>query len=67
MLSCNNEPSSGPSGSGLQVIKLMAADVPGAELAELLDIHGIPALRRWLLCRGIKAATSWRKAQLIKR
>ena len=62
--SSNNEPSAGPR---LQVVKLTATDVPGAELAEPLDIHGIPALRRWLLCRGIKAATSWRKAQLIKR
>jgi len=34
--SSNNEPSAGPSGSGLQVVKLTAADVPGAELAEPL-------------------------------
>ena len=55
----------GSSGSRLQVVKLTAADVPWAELAEPFNIHGIPALRRWLLCHGIKpaTATSWRKTQ----
>jgi len=56
-----------PSSSGTHVVTLTAADVPGAELPEPFEVHAIPALQRWLLCRGIKAASSWKKAQLIKR
>ena len=41
--------------------------VPGAILSEPLQSHAIQALRWWLLCRGIKALSSWRKAQLIDR
>ena len=46
-------------------VKLTAKDIPGAELKEPLETHGVQALQWWLLCRGIKASLSWRKSQLI--
>ena len=48
-------------------IKLTAKDIPGADLKEPFETHGVPALQWWLLCRGIKAPSSWRKSQLIDR
>ena len=41
-----------------------AEDIPRAEL---YMTHPVPALKWWLLCRGIKAPSSWRKRQLIDR
>ncbi len=35
-------------------VELTAADIPGAELSEPLEGHGVPALKWWLTCRGIK-------------
>ena len=49
------------------LVKLTAEDIPGAELKEPLERHGIPALQWWLLCRGIKTPLTCRKSQLIDR
>ena len=46
---------------------LTPADIPGAELCEPFESHTIPALRWWLLCRGISAPTSWNKKKIIDR
>ena len=51
----------------LPVVTLTAADIPGAHLCEPYDNHTVAALRWWLLCRGIKALTSWKKSKLIER
>ena len=48
-------------------VRLSAADIPGAELAEPLEKHQCAALRWWLLCRGMKVPTSVRKKDLIDR
>ena len=48
-------------------VTLTPADVPGADLCEPYDKHTVPALRWWLLCRGIEAPSSWKKQQLIDR
>ena len=40
------------SGSGL--VHLTEVDVPDASLAEPLEKQSVPALKRWLLCRGIE-------------
>ena len=53
------------SGSGVHSVILSPADVPDADLSELYEAHAVPALKWWLLCRGIKAPSSWKKAQLI--
>lgn len=55
------------SSSTTVAVKLAGNDIPGAELEEPLETHGVPALQWWLLCRGIKAPSSWRKSQLIDR
>eukprot|EP00731_Ephydatia_muelleri_P024343 Em0016g614a len=44
-----------------------AADIPSADLAAPFDKHTVPALRWWLLCRGICAPGSWNKKKLIDR
>ena len=48
-------------------ITLEPSDIPGAALEEPFEVHAMPALRWWLLCRGIKAPVSWKKKQLITR
>ena len=48
-------------------VVLTAEDIPGAELSVPYETHPVPALKWWLLCRGIKAPSSWRKRQLIDR
>ena len=47
--------------------ELTESDIPGAILEEPLEKATIHALKWWLLCRGIKAPSSWRKAKLIER
>ena len=49
---------------GLHVVKLTAVDIPGAGLSEPFEAHAIPALRWWLLCRGIAASQSSKVAEL---
>lgn len=48
-------------------VTLSAADIPGASLSEPLEAHATSALKWWLLCRGFKPPSSWRKKQLIER
>ena len=47
--------------SGAVDVVLTPADIPGADLSEPLESHTMPALRWWLLCRGITAPASWKK------
>ena len=54
-------------GSSDPHVALTAADIPGADLAAPFDKHTVPALRWWLLCRGICAPGSWNKKKLIDR
>ena len=44
-------------------VTLTAADIAGATLSEPLESHAVPALKWWLLCRGLKVPSSWRKQQ----
>ena len=48
-----------------QVVQLTEVDVPGTLLEEPMDKHSIPALKRWLLCRGIETSSSVHKRQLL--
>ena len=48
-------------------VKLTEVDIPGASLSEPLEMHTIPELKWWLLCRGVQPPTSWKKAQIISR
>ena len=43
------------------------SDIPGAFLSEPFSSHTIPQLTWWLLCRGIRAPTSWKKQKLIEK
>ena len=47
--------------------KLCESDIPGAVLSEPLENSTIPELKWWLLCRGIHAPSSWKKAVLIEK
>ena len=51
----------------IPLVVLSVADIPGADLREPFEKHTVAALRWWLLCRGFKAPTSWKKQQLIDR
>ena len=53
--------------SGVPDVVLTPADIPGADISEPFESHTMPALRWWLLCRGISAPSSWRKKKLIER
>ena len=48
-------------------LMLTPADIPGADLCEPFQSHTIPALRWWLLCRGVCTPTSWNKKKIIDR
>ena len=48
-------------------VELTEEDIPGAALKEPLESHTVHALKWWLLCRGEKAPTSWKKAQYVSR
>ena len=48
-------------------LTLTEDDIPGASLREPFESHTVAELRWWLLCRGITAPTSWKKAQVVKR
>jgi len=66
---CSQDMVSVSSGIGgtAATITLEPSDIPGAVLEESFEAHAMPALRLWLLCRGIKAPVSWKKKQLITR
>ena len=51
-------------GSGLHVVKLTAADIPGAGRNEPFKAYAIPALRWLLICRGIAAPQSSKVAEI---
>ena len=42
-------------------------DVPGVSLDEPMEGESIPALKRWLLCRGIETPRTIRKKPLLAR
>ena len=52
-------------GPNQQVVQLTEVDVPGVLLEEPMDKHGIPALKRWLLCCGIEMSSFVCKMQLL--
>ena len=52
-------------GSSQQVVQLTEIDIPGASLEEPMNKHSIPALKWWLLCRGIEMPSSVHKGQLL--
>ena len=54
-------------GTSQSSVELNDTDIPGAHLDEPLEAHNVAALRWWLLCRGIRVATSLRKHQIIAR
>ena len=49
------------------VVELSEDDIPGAHLSKPMETHNVQELRWWLLCRGIKVPTSWKKTDLISR
>lgn len=49
------------------MVSLNEDDVPGASLPEPLEKQSAPALKRWLLCRGIEMPRNTRKKQLLYR
>lgn len=55
------------SDGGVNQLTLSEEDIPGAKLIQPLESHNIPALRWWLLCRGIRVPSSLKKAKLIER
>ena len=48
-------------------VQLTDSDIPGAHLSEPFASHTIPELTWWLLCRGIRVPTTWKKQKLISR
>ena len=53
--------------SGSGILHLTEVDVPDASLEEPLEKQSVPALKRWLLCRGIETSSNARKKQLLER
>ena len=51
----------------LREVTLSPEDIPGANLSKPYERHTMAALRWWLLCRGIKASSSWKKQEVINR
>ena len=51
----------------VQEVRLCPSDIPGAELSKPYQVHTVSALRWWLLCRGIRFPTSWKKQKIIDR
>ena len=56
-----------PGSSCVHSVMLTPADIPGAELNEPYEAHAIPALKCWLLCRGIREPLSCKMKQLLQR
>ena len=42
-------------------VGLNDTDIPGAHLDEPFETHNVAAPRWWLLCRGVRVPTSFRK------
>ena len=51
----------------LGILELTQDDILGAQLSEPLDSVTVPSLKWWLLCRGVQALSSWKKAKLIEK
>ena len=52
--------SAGESESSL-LVELTEDDIPGAKLSKPFQKYTVAQLRWWLICRGIKPLTSWKK------
>ena len=48
-------------------VELCEDDIPGAALKEPFENYKVHELKWWLLCRGEKVSTSWKKAQYVSR
>ena len=48
-------------------LRLVEEDIPGASLTEPFESYTVTELSWWLLCRGISAPKSWKKAQVLSR
>ena len=48
-------------------VELTKSDIFGVCLDEPMDHHTMPQLKLWLMCRGIKAPSSWKKENLVDR
>ncbi len=66
-MSDTEAPCSSQAGVWAEAVQLTEADIPGAFLTDPIDRHTMPQLRWWLLCRGVKVPTSWKKQQLVAR
>ena len=44
------------------VVSLTEYDVPGASLNKPMEKQGVPALKWWLLCRGVEVASNIKRA-----
>ena len=53
--------------SSTVAVELTEDDVPGASLDEPMEKQSVPAVKRWLLCRGIDIPTSTKKKKLLER
>ena len=51
----------------VKVVELNEDDIPGAHLSEPFESYNVQALKWWLLCRGIRAPSTWKKSNLISR
>ena len=54
-----------PGASDYETVRLTPQDIPSTQLDEPFEKHTIVKLRQWLLCRGIKAPTAWKKSRLV--
>ena len=61
----NSENSRSAATFNAEMVVLTEDDIPGAKLHKPFERHKVTALRQWLLCREIKAQTSWRKSQVV--
>jgi len=46
-------------------VTLATDDIPGSKFSEPFNKHTVVELCWWLLCCGIEAPTSWKKARLV--
>ena len=51
----------------VKVVELNEDNIPGAHLSEPFESHNVQALKWWLLRRGIRAPSTWKKSNLISR
>ena len=51
----------------VKAVELNKDDIPGAHLSEPFESHNVQALKWWLLCRGLRVPSTWKKSNLISR